>query len=137
MGWDGPNGDIRDFSSGQFSAESLRTYQDFITIHHGDPVVQLETFATTQHGFDGGVGTQVYASDREIADIAYADLNHDGDKDLVVVHSDGSIGLRLDPGGDNLNIGDVAQLLDLDTSRVVTGDFFGDGYADIAFTTKT
>lgn len=135
LGWEGSNLDLLDFASGMPRAEALRVYQDYLTVHLGDPLVRLDTKRNYTHGFDQTVGERVMISESSIYDVVIRDINADSEEDLWIFHGDGTIGLRMDPGGDNNDIGDIAKLSDIDLNKKGVGDFFGDQYPDVAFVT--
>jgi len=62
------------------------------------------------------VGESIYVSDKPIHDIIYEDLNSDDEGDLIVFHKDGTIALRVSPGDKNHDVGDIAQILDMNES---------------------
>jgi|GEM_PF-1357237 len=73
-------------------------------------------------------------SDLDIDDFTFRDTNSDGKKDLIVYHLDGTVGMALArTDGTMLDIGDLLSVRDAEKGMVRSGDFIGDGYADIVY----
>lgn len=66
--------------------------------------------------------------------LTFRDVNSDGNKDLIALHNDGTIGTRLSRGdGSLLDVGDLLSVPNAQDDMVRAGDFSGDGYADIVY----
>jgi hypothetical protein len=64
-------------------------------------------------------------------------VNSDGNKDLIVIHNDGTVGTRLSRGdGTSLDVGDLLNIPNAEKGMIRAGDFIGDGYSDAVFVDK-
>ena len=76
----------------------------------------------------------MYMGTTDIDDFTFRDANSDGEKDLIVYHPDGTVGMGLSRGdGSMIDVGDLLSVRAAQQDMVRAGDFVGDGYADIVY----
>jgi len=123
------------FASGQEWSSAMKNGADYLTINLGDPIVKLPAYNIHPvTGFDQTIGEPVYMGMTPVSDMTFRDINSDGTKDLIVFHDDGTVGARLERGdGSSLDVGDLLSVSNAKDGMIRSGDFVGDGYADIVY----
>lgn len=135
LGWSGGNTSLLQFASWENWSDSMKDHADYLTINLWDPIIHLPNYGVNAvTGFDKTLGKPVYLGHSDVDDFTFRDTNNDGQKDLISYHSDGTIWMALwRSDGSTLDAWDLLSVRNSQKSMIRSGDFTGDGYADIVY----
>lgn len=141
IGWAGANKTALEIAAGVPVGEAVRKYQDWSTVVLGDPAFNLPKRAEKRADgsvpeYDHTVGRSVATPDKPLSGFDLADVDGNGDKDVLAYLQDGSVQWWADMDGAYKPISVLLRAPDVGDGKRVAGDFFGDRHADVVGVTS-